>query len=304
MTEDYFSTDYDALNYGILLPIRKSNGIGMDIDMEMVKPAATVGIVAAAAIVTLAVSFARLVKAKGLRDSVLWLPFVPMPFTKAMYMLILSMMAVNSERPFPGVWLWGAALVFAVVIGLQWGIASRRIGGDLIADISPEAPREAPWWAGHVRGNLPIKMLVPFIMCSIIETVAVFALVAALIFGQSGMNAAGECSRAETVRRLKEISMPEVAFHAPQTMNEFAKYMSQATRDFDVSDLPVERRGIKFICKGSVAAKAGPKRPMQNRPLMVGDSLSSTTAWDVLTNVCNSVDCKFEIYPGEVVIWE
>ena len=107
------------------------------------------------------------------------------------------------------------------------------------------------------------------------------------------MNAAGECSRAETVRRLKEISMPEVAFHAPQTMNEFAKYMSQATRDFDASDLPVERRGIKFICKGSVAAKAGPKRPMQNRPLMVGDSLSSPDAQkdilcDTLGPICSA----------------
>ena len=159
-------------------------------DIEIAKPAVTVGVVAAAAIVMLAVSFVRLAKFKGFRESFVWLLFAPMPITKAMYMFILTMIAANSERPFPGAWLWGAALAFVVVIGLQWVIASRRIDRERITDCSVEATCEVPWWFQYVRGSLPFKVFVPFILCAIAETVAVFALVAALIFGQKEMNTA------------------------------------------------------------------------------------------------------------------
>ena len=166
-------------------------------DMEIVKPAAVVGVVAAAAIVMLAVSFVRLAKFKGFRESFPWLLFAPMPITKAMYMLILAVIAANSERPFPGAWLWGAALAFAVVIGLQWVIASRRIDRERIVDSSVEATCEVPWWVRYARGSLPFKVFLPIfkvflpiMLCAVIETVAVFALVAALIFGQRGMNTA------------------------------------------------------------------------------------------------------------------
>ena len=64
-------------------------------DMEIVKPAAVVGVVAAAAIVMLAVSFVRLAKFKGFRESFPWLLFAPMPITKAMYMLILAVIAAR-----------------------------------------------------------------------------------------------------------------------------------------------------------------------------------------------------------------
>jgi len=110
--------------------------------------------------------------------------------------------------------------------------------------------------------------------------------------------------RAETVRRLKAITMPEVYFYAPATMKDFAEHMNQATKDFDDPSLPIEKRGIKFVCKESVAAKVGPNPPKQDEPLIVNDSFRATTAWDVLTNVCNSVGCKFEVRPGKVELCE
>ena len=163
-------------------------------DMEIVKPAAVVGVVAAAAIVMLAVSFVRLAKFKGFRESFPWLLFAPMPITKALYMLILAVIAANSERPFPGAWLWGAALAFAVVIGLQWVIASRRIDRERIVDSSVETTCEVPWWVRYVRGSLPFKVFLPLMLCAVIETVAVFTLIAALIFGQRGMNTAARAA--------------------------------------------------------------------------------------------------------------
>lgn len=111
-------------------------------------------------------------------------------------------------------------------------------------------------------------------------------------------------ARAETVRRLKAITTPEVCFYAPATMKDFAEHMNQATKDFDDPSLPMEKRGIKFVCKESVAAKVGPKPPKQDEPLIVNDSFRATTAWDALTNVCNSVGCKFEVRPGKVELCE
>ena len=110
---------------------------------------------------------------------------------------------------------------------------------------------------------------------------------------------------AETVRRLEAIKMSGVSFCAPATMKEFAEYMSQATKDFDDPAVPQEKRGIKFVCKESVAAKTGPEKPKQDAPLLPCPGVgATTTAWDVLTNVCHSVGCKFEVGNEKVEIGE
>ena len=109
----------------------------------------------------------------------------------------------------------------------------------------------------------------------------------------------------ETVRRLKAIKMPKVCFYAPATMKGFAAYMSQATKDFDDPAVPLEKRGIKFVCTESVAAKVGPEKPKQDAPLIpCPGSGTMTTAWDVLTNVCESVGCKFVVRQGKVELSE
>ena len=108
---------------------------------------------------------------------------------------------------------------------------------------------------------------------------------------------------AETVRRLKAITMPEVYFYAPATMKDFVEYMSRATKDFDSPDIPLESRGITFVCADSVAAKTGPEKPKQETALIpCGGIGATTTAWDALTNVCTSVGCRFKVYPGKVEI--
>ena len=109
----------------------------------------------------------------------------------------------------------------------------------------------------------------------------------------------------ETVRRLKAIKVPEVSFCAPATMNVFAEYMSQATKDFDDPAVPLEKRGIRFVCKESVAAKTGPEKQKPDAPLTPCPGVVATaTAWDALTNVCESVGCQFEVVNGKVEIGE
>ena len=108
---------------------------------------------------------------------------------------------------------------------------------------------------------------------------------------------------AKTVRQLKAITMPEVYFYAPATMKDFVEYMSRATKDFDSPDIPLENRGITFVCADSVAAKTGPEKPKQETALIpCGGIWATTTAWDALTNVCNSVGCRFKVYSGKVEI--
>ena len=108
---------------------------------------------------------------------------------------------------------------------------------------------------------------------------------------------------AKTVRQLKAITMPEVYFYAPATMKDFVEYMGRVTKDFDSQDIPLENRGITFVCADSVAAKTGPEKPKQETALIpCGGIGATTTAWDALTNVCNSVGCRFKVYPGKVEI--
>ena len=105
--------------------------------------------------------------------------------------------------------------------------------------------------------------------------------------------------------RLKAITMPEVYFYAPATMKEFAEYMSQATKDFDDPAVLPEKRGIRFVCTESVAAKTGPEKQKPDAPLIPCPGAgATTTAWVVLTNVCHSVGCTFEVGCGEVEIGE
>jgi hypothetical protein len=86
-------------------------------------------------------------------------------------------------------------------------------------------------------------------------------------------------------------------------MKDFVEYMSRATKDFDSPDIPLESRGITFVCADSVAAKTGPEKPKQETALIpCGGIWATTTAWDMLTNVCNSVGCRFKVYSGKVEI--
>lgn len=106
---------------------------------------------------------------------------------------------------------------------------------------------------------------------------------------------------AETVSRLKAIVMPESSFYAPATIKDFVEYMNQATKDFDDPGVPLEKRGIKFVCTESVAAKTGPENQKSDVPLIPCPGVgTATTAWDVLTNVCESVGCKFVVRQGKV----
>ena len=99
--------------------------------------------------------------------------------------------------------------------------------------------------------------------------------------------------------------MPEVYFYAPATVKEFCEVMSQKTKDLDDLAVPQEKRGIKFVCSESVAAKTGPEKQKQDAPLIPCPGVvATTTAWDVLTNVCHSVGCQFEVVNGKVEIGE
>ena len=65
----------------------------------------------------------------------------------------------------------------------------------------------------------------------------------------------------------------------------------------------LEKRGVEFACKKSVAGRAGPTKATSDVvPLLACPLGRSTTPWDVLTNACHSVGCTFDVYPRRVVI--
>ena len=100
----------------------------------------------------------------------------------------------------------------------------------------------------------------------------------------------------ETVRRLEAIKMPEVYFYAPATVKEFCEVMSQKTKDLDDLAVPQEKRGIKFVCSESVAAKTGPEKQKQDAPLIPCPGVvATTTAWDVRISASSGLSARLPL---------
>jgi len=106
----------------------------------------------------------------------------------------------------------------------------------------------------------------------------------------------------KTRRWLRETRLPEPHLFAPSTMADFAAYMEQASKDFDRSDTPKDKRGIRFECCKPAAKVVFPEKPKSEQPPVETLPVSDVSFWDALTNACEQTGCTYRIYGGEVSI--
>jgi len=124
-------------------------------------------------------------------------------------------------------------------------------------------------------------------------------------------------------RRMRGIKLPSVSFRPPVTLVDAVEYFRQASKDFDLPDVPAEERGINFVLRlGSAltggaqpaggddadafsssassddeaASAAGPV------PQIPAINASNVTLWQALDQVCQVTGFKFQISGPFVIV--
>jgi hypothetical protein len=117
----------------------------------------------------------------------------------------------------------------------------------------------------------------------------------------------------ETVRRMRNIIIPKVAFHAPDTISDAVNFFKQASREFDQPEIPLEERGIDFSLRlpriGVPPVTRGSDDPLGGIPVMTNAvpvipalDARSISLRDALDLVCDVTDMKFRILENGCVV--
>ena len=91
--------------------------------------------------------------------------------------------------------------------------------------------------------------------------------------------------------KLRKMRIPEMFPAAPTTMGEVAAFLQQATIDYGDSELPKEKRVVKFVCSDAAAKKVFPERPKLTEPLIESLSGADVSIWDALQKCCRDTGC-------------
>ena len=122
------------------------------------------------------------------------------------------------------------------------------------------------------------------------------------------------------IKRMKEMRLPSVSFKPPATIIDAVDFFRNASKDFDNPELPVEKRGFNFntltptVLKS--AAPAGDDAEgfgegddsqdgaIAGVPVIPMFTASDISLFDALKLVCQSVEYKFEVRDGVVMVMQ
>ena len=121
---------------------------------------------------------------------------------------------------------------------------------------------------------------------------------------------------APIVKRMKEMRLPSISFQPPATISDAVDYFGAASKDYDRLDIPFDMRGfnIELKMKGDAAqrlngdegfgADAENATPVSLVGVPVVPQIMATdiSFYEALNLVCESVDYRFEIANGTIVV--
>ena len=121
-------------------------------------------------------------------------------------------------------------------------------------------------------------------------------------------------------QRMKEMRLPTISFKPPATIMDAVEFFSQASKDYDRPDIPLEKRGFNFALRTPQPLKGGAEggeakesddfsanandegaSPSNGLAPIPKITASDITFYEALKLVCDSVDYKF-IVRGPVVM--
>ena len=102
-----------------------------------------------------------------------------------------------------------------------------------------------------------------------------------------------DAASAKIVERMKAMRLPKMEFAPPQTIIDAIEFFRVASKKYDSTEIPEEKRGFNFVLRTDGAEWSAPTIPMIEA--------SNISFYDALTLVCQSIDYTFEVLPGPVV---
>ena len=102
-----------------------------------------------------------------------------------------------------------------------------------------------------------------------------------------------DAKSAEIVQRMKAIRLPEMEFAPPKTIIDAVEFFRVASKKYDSTEIPEEKRGFNFVLRTDGAEWSAPTIPMIKA--------SDISFYDALKFVCDSIDYTFDVLPCQVV---
>ena len=107
-----------------------------------------------------------------------------------------------------------------------------------------------------------------------------------------------DADAAETMRRMKAIVLPEIAFAPPQTMVDAVEFFRTASKKYDSAEIPEDERGFSFVLKGIVSEDGG----TVEYPTLLVFNAKGIPFYDALKLLCDAVGYTFEVSNSIIVV--
>lgn len=107
-----------------------------------------------------------------------------------------------------------------------------------------------------------------------------------------------DADAAETMRRMKAIVLPEIAFAPPQTMVDAVEFFRTASKKYDSAEIPEDERGFSFVLKGIVSEDGA----TVEYPTLLVFNAKKIPFYDALKLLCDAVGYTFEVCNSMIVV--
>jgi len=135
-------------------------------------------------------------------------------------------------------------------------------------------------------------------MMKLAKTCLIAAAIGGVTFSALAKTTAAEKSKADAKvasveQRMKAMRLPEVSFKPPQTIADAVEFFRVASKDFDLPEVPVEKRGFNFMLRVDGSDEV-PEIPLVK--------VKDISFYDALKLVCESVGYMFVVRDSIVII--
>ena len=111
------------------------------------------------------------------------------------------------------------------------------------------------------------------------------------------------------LKRMKEMRLPSISFKPPETMTDVVEFFRSMSKDYDRPDIPHEQRGFKFVLRQGKCETPFFDKDREDSfgeadllPVVPQLSAHDISFYDALKLVCESVDYRFIVRNGEVIV--
>ena len=143
-------------------------------------------------------------------------------------------------------------------------------------------------------------------MMKLAKACLIAAVIGCATFSALAKTTAAEKSKADAKvasieQRMKAMRLPEVSFKPPATIVDAVEFFRVASKDFDLPEIPEEKRGFNFVLNcGALLLNDDGNGP--EPPAIPALKAKDISFYDALKLVCDSVDYMFVVRDSIVII--